>query len=1401
MNFKTTVALLLLTAAGGLLLWSRADLPGGRGPASRPSAADLDTRSELAQLAADRITSIKISRGDGAAPLVELSRTQDGWNLRGNWAVRADAANALAETIAGLRSRFQAEPITSETNLAEKGLQPPQLRIDLKVDDKPMEPLYLGERPAGADDPFAGSTYLRLGERGEIVRLGPGLLARLGRGQDYYQQRRLFPAERVARNADAPEKVERLKAVEVAVTRAADRPQPSQDKEAKTEQFRLVRDDSEWKLKEPAVDRLEARARDALLDAVPDVWAETFIRADAEVAALVAAAAQPNPASALCAAYWATPAGLLDKAGFDKTHRTVAVKRDDGKTVELLVGRTYATRARQVPARQGMEPDSPLREPALITVEDEYLYAKLRDNDQLFAVKADRLNKDVFVAVDNLREPRVAPFSASDARRVEIVRGKKKIVLAKDKERWKLVEPIHADGDAAKVSDLLSSLSGLQARGKDVIDNADAKKYGIDKDSPEVIVTVEEETKEKDASNEKLKKTRTLAVRLGKHDAAAKKLYVVAEGWPRVNSVEDSLDALVRRPAVAYRGKRVFDFAGPELAKLEVRRAGQAYTLEHANGRWRLVSPVAAEADGPKLDQLATTLGSLEVVEYVDEAPRPEDLHATYGLDKPALAVPLELTDKTQPARTLEIGKPRSGKGGYFARLTDTGNKNPPVFVLAKEVHEALDRDSLAYGPAQLWQVPPDEVTAVRIRRDKDEYRLVRNGSGWKVTGPFEAPALATTAQALVNDFAAPQAQSYKAHDAKDLAAFGLDKPHLAVTVTTNDGKEHTLLLGAPAGKETPGRYAKLARAPAVFVVADTLARAADHSALDLLDPVLVHGGMRIERVQSKRGDTSLTVQRKGDGWQVTEGPGAPFPADADAVTALEGACGNLRAERFAAYGSAVDWKKYGLDHPAVTLTLSTADKNAAHTIELGGAAESSRGARYARVDKGAGVAILGAATAAVLDRTNLDYVNRHLLEFDAATAQTLLRKQGADVLQAVKKDDGWRLVKPADEKADDKVIQDLLSQLADLRARRIAAYPLKDPAAYGLDRPVEVKVQLAGAKPTEHVIKIGKPVTGSGGERYAQVDGGPAAAVLPAALSDRLTAGPIAFRDRNLLHFADADRAALERGPRKAVFSRVEGTWKLTEPLEATAEQEELDDFINALANLRADALVAEKVGADGLRKYGLDRPEAHWRLSASGKEVLDLVIGSAEERGSRRYARLGGKDLVFLLDAGLSARALGEFRTRSVWNPEPDASQVESLRYTWSRNPFVLIKDDGGTWQAAGKPGVKISTEAVNDTLAALAKLKLARYVVDKGADLKLYGLDKPELVLEISTRSGKRALEVGSVAEGTKARYARVPGSDRNDVFLLDESDCVRILHDLAGFTRSPPSAGTIPPPIGR
>jgi hypothetical protein len=257
-------------------------------------------------------------------------------------------------------------------------------------------------------------------------------------------------------------------------------------------------------------------------------------------------------------------------------------------------------------------------------------------------------------------------------------------------------------------------------------------------------------------------------------------------------------------------------------------------------------------------------------------------------------------------------------------------------------------------------------------------------------------------------------------------------------------------------------------------------------------------------------------------------------------------------------------------------------------------------------------------------------------------------------------------------------------------------------------------------------------------------------------------------------------------------VFANVDGTWQQIQPIKGDAEQAGLDDLVSAVARLRADELVADKPQPtpEELQPFGLDRPEIRWRFLAGDKEVLLLTIGGKEKvkdnEPVRVYARAGDGDLVFLVNPKLTQQVLGEYSRRALW-PPVDAFQAERIDFNYPESPFAFVKQ-GADWQAAGKPDLKLRPQAVNDAVAALANLKAERTVIDKDADLKLFGLDPPQLVIELQVRGGgKRTLAIGNAEGESKRRYARVIGGSRDDVFVLSVEDTAKLFRVLNDFVR--------------
>jgi hypothetical protein len=508
-------------------------------------------------------------------------------------------------------------------------------------------------------------------------------------------------------------------------------------------------------------------------------------------------------------------------------------------------------------------------------------------------------------------------------------------------------------------------------------------------------------------------------------------------------------------------------------------------------------------------------------------------------------------------------------------------------------------------------------------------------------------------------------------------------------------------------------------------------------------------------------------------------------------VQALLRPWADLRAERFVAYGPQTDWAKYGLDKPAATVTVTpepaAGSNSESYTLAVGKTVEGSE-ARYARLDNRPAVVVLPAAAARELTRSPLDFADRTVFAFAPLDLVAVRRTGPAGELELAKRDDGWQVVKPAAHKADQPGLEELAERLGGLRAARIAALDAKDAKPFGLDAPaatVTLVLKDKDGKQSERALHIGAAAKdGTAGERYARAAGQTAVAVLPAAVATKLVAEPLKFRDRTVVRFADADRIFVDRGPRKVIFAKLDGAWKMTEPTSADAEATELGDLVSAVSRLRADELVADKP-AD-LKAYGLDAPEARWRFLAGDREELNLLVGRRDPATGRNYAKLAAGDVVFFLSADLSNRLLAEYRKRSLWSGL-DAAAVETLVYSVGDQTLVLQKVND-SWQVPGKPDQPVDAAAVTDVVGALALLKVERYVVDKGADLKPYGLQPPQRTIVARSRTGVTAtLYLGKLEDGSKQVYARVLDPNRSDVFVLSEADGTRLVRELKAFTR--------------
>jgi hypothetical protein len=659
------------------------------------------------------------------------------------------------------------------------------------------------------------------------------------------------------------------------------------------------------------------------------------------------------------------------------------------------------------------------------------------------------------------------------------------------------------------------------------------------------------------------------------------------------------------------------------------------------------------------------------------------------------------------------------------------------------------------------------------------------------------------TIDPMVSDLANLVCERFAAHNAERAVLFGLDKPTVKATLITGEEgatKERILIVGGETGS-TGTSFARLDGQDGVFVVAEALVRDLNRDALDLIDKqVLKLPADRIQKVWLKQPtQKELGLFRYPAGWQVVEGVANPFPADPESLRSLLSLWGNLNVDRYVVFDAKAPTEKYGLDKPTLTATIEvgSAEESAKKTLTIGKKTES--GGYYARLDGGPAVFVLSEAVVDELRKSELDFVSRTVLTFKPDVVTAIVRS-GADGWELIKQGGSWSLVKPAALPADEDAVKQLLSALS-ARAKTVAASAATDAQLkeFGLDasaKTVTLKLAEPDGKTSELVLRIGKEKpAGSSSDWYAQVQGGTTVVVLPAAMADQLLASGVKFRNRKLSDFFDARKIEVTRGNRKATLEIKDGVWKVTSPVTAATELTDLETMVSDISPLKVAEWIAENTTDEQLRGYGLADPAMRWRFFEDKEvPVLDLLIGGPGKDPATRFAKLEKGKEVFLLSPKLTKQLTAEYRERKVWPKPLSSPDAVSLEYERGPEKFTLT-NLAGTWSNVQKPGEKIKASAVNETLAALQNLKVDYYAADKvddKANLALYGLDTPAVIIQVGSRGSteKHVLHLGGYEDPqTKTRrFAKLPNG--SEVFVLSEQDTARIDRALPAFVDSAP-----------
>jgi hypothetical protein len=240
-------------------------------------------------------------------------------------------------------------------------------------------------------------------------------------------------------------------------------------------------------------------------------------------------------------------------------------------------------------------------------------------------------------------------------------------------------------------------------------------------------------------------------------------------------------------------------------------------------------------------------------------------------------------------------------------------------------------------------------------------------------------------------------------------------------------------------------------------------------------------------------------------------------------------------------------------------------------------------------------------------------------------------------------------------------------------------------------------------------------------------------------------------------------------------VLKKDGGAWKITAPSDLPASESEVSQLTSALGQVEIVRVIDEN--PTNLNDYGLSNPRVEIDFKVPGdKTDKKLFVGEKTPTGGDLFAKRNDDKRVFLISASQDTsfnRTTFDLRDKTLIKFDRD--KVDALDVTAGGKTVALAKD-GGEWKLAKPVQTKADFGSVEGLVGRLQTVQMKSIAADNAspADLKKFGLDKPEATINLNLGSARATLLFGGKAADNTvyARDASKPSVVTVESALLDD-----------------------------
>jgi hypothetical protein len=200
------------------------------------------------------------------------------------------------------------------------------------------------------------------------------------------------------------------------------------------------------------------------------------------------------------------------------------------------------------------------------------------------------------------------------------------------------------------------------------------------------------------------------------------------------------------------------------------------------------------------------------------------------------------------------------------------------------------------------------------------------------------------------------------------------------------------------------------------------------------------------------------------------------------------------------------------------------------------------------------------------------------------------------------------------------------------------------------------------------------------------------------------------------------------------------ERSWNLTDLPTARIDDGVIAGVISVLKGLAFEGPISEQESGNDLSVFGLDKPTLTLTLQLKDGVQKEVIFGKKSEYLSKRYAKLGGAQGLYLVDeAGFQSlnKSRNDIRAK---NPiKFNTADVREVTLETSMGKAMITQPAVGEWKVVDTQPRAGSKQDIEALLSDLRSLSVEEFIDGGEARLPEFGLDKPTVTMTVKLRDG--------------------------------------------------------------